>query len=222
MWMVGVTAGAATGEVAQGVQVGRVHRSDHERTAARDAALPFEVGGDLKSRRGQDSNPLARPYQAGLRDLYADGRVWANVEAIQGQQRGSRVLRQAHSMSCLRSSSLKATAALRNNSGPLKPEYFPADARCGSSEKKPSKPEPRSAERFSGNCPSPSPAGTTVSEPYRASFTCTYSIKGRNDGYPSLYGLTPHCTKLAASHAARRVGEPTPASMSRQRLGTSP
>src|SRR5918998_6291848 len=53
MWMVGVTAGAATGEVAQGVQVGRVHRADHERTAARDAALPFEVGGDLRSRRAR-------------------------------------------------------------------------------------------------------------------------------------------------------------------------
>ena len=41
---------------------------------------------------------------------------------------------------------------------------------------------------------------------------------GRSDAYPSLYGLT-RTAKLAASHAARKAGESTPASMSRQRLG---
>src|SRR5215217_1130228 len=46
-------------EVAQGVHVGRAHRTEQERTAAAGAALPFEAGDDRRSWRGQDRNPRA-------------------------------------------------------------------------------------------------------------------------------------------------------------------
>jgi hypothetical protein len=109
-------------QAAQGIQVGSVHGAEHERTAADGATLPFELGDRPRSYRRKDSNLLVFAYQAGFHALDGDGRVWAYAEAVQGEQRGDRVLGQAHSMPCPRRSSLKAPVALRNNSGPLKPE----------------------------------------------------------------------------------------------------
>jgi hypothetical protein len=62
-------------EAAQGVQVGSVHRAEHECTVAGGAALPFEAGENPRSRKSQDRDVLVRPYQADLRVLDGDGRV---------------------------------------------------------------------------------------------------------------------------------------------------
>src|SRR5918994_875296 len=82
---------------------------------------------------------------------------------------------QDHGISCWRSRFLNAPADRLNSAGPLKPEYVPEEARCGSKEKKPSNPEACKAEMVSRISPSPSPAGTTVPDPKTASLTCTYS-----------------------------------------------